>query len=100
MWLVLLGAGLHETVCFSSESGALLSLGPVGFLGGLLFPLPDLQAGEPDVGLRTFTPVGEILWCNYFPVYEFPTWQVWHLILLLWRAPFTLLSWLILCLWM
>ena len=100
MWLVLLGAGLHETVCFSSESGVLLSLGPVGFLGGLLFPLPDLQAGEPDVGLRTFTPVGEILWCNYFPVYEFPTWQVWHLILLLWRAPFTLLSWLILCLWM
>ena len=26
--------------------------------------LPDAHAGEPDVGLRTITPVGELLWYN------------------------------------
>ena len=30
-------------------------------LWGLLLLLPGLQAGESDVGLRTFTPVGELL---------------------------------------
>ena len=27
-----------------------------------------LQTGEPNMGLRTLTPVGESLWYNYFPV--------------------------------
>ena len=40
------------------------------------------QAGEPDVELRTLTPVGELLWYNYFPVCGWSTQQVWHLILL------------------
>ena len=44
------------------------------------------QAGEPDVGLRTFTPVGELLWYNYFPVCGLPTWHIWDLILL-WLHP-------------
>ena len=29
---------------------------------GFLVPLLDPQAGNPDVGLRTFTVVGELLW--------------------------------------
>ena len=35
-------------------------------LWGLLLPISDPQAWEPDVGLWTFTPVGEPLWYNYF----------------------------------
>ena len=31
------------------------------------------QAGEPDVGFRTFTAVGESLWYNYFLVCGLPT---------------------------
>ena len=37
---------------------------------------------EPDLELRTFTSVGELLWYNYFPVCSSPTWWVWDLILL------------------
>ena len=55
-------------------------------LWGFLLLLPDLQAGKPDVGLRTFTPVGELLWCNYFPVCGLPTRWVWDLILS-WLCP-------------
>ena len=29
---------------------------------GFLFPLPDSQAGKSDMGIRTFTTVGELLW--------------------------------------
>lgn len=43
-----------------------LQLRPAGFqsqmLWGLLFPKLEPQAGEPDLGLRTFTPVEEFLW--------------------------------------
>ena len=41
-------------------------------LWGLLLPLPDPHAGEPDMGLRTFTPVGELLWYNYFQFVSHP----------------------------
>ena len=34
----------------------------------LLLPMPRPQAGEPDLGLKTLTPMGEPLWYNYFPV--------------------------------
>ena len=44
--------------------------------------LPDLQVGKPDVGLRTFTPVGGPLWYNCSPVCESPTQWLWDLILL------------------
>ena len=40
----------------------------------LLFLMPDFQAGEHDVGLRTLTPVREILQRNYFPVGGVPSW--------------------------
>ena len=47
------------------------------------FPVPllDTQAGKPDVGLRTFTIAGELLW-YYSVAYGSPTRWVWGLILL------------------
>lgn len=55
----------------------LLQLSPSGLqsqiLWGLIFLVPDPWAGEPDVGLRTLTPVGEPLQCNYSPVCGSPT---------------------------
>ena len=44
--------------------------------------MPDPQVGEPDMGLRTLTPVGELLQYNYSPVCGSPTWRVWDLIIL------------------
>ena len=49
--------------------------------GGILLLLSDPQAREPDMGLRTITPVGEPLRYNYFPVCGLPTRWVWDLIL-------------------
>ena len=51
-----------------------------------LLLLPDPQVGKPDLGLRTFTPVGGILWYNCSPVCESPTQWLWDLILL-WLYP-------------
>ena len=31
-------------------------------------PSPDPQGGKPDIGLRTFTTVGELLWYYCSPV--------------------------------
>ena len=45
-----------------------------------LLPLPDPQVGKPDVGLRTFTPVGGPLWYKCSPVCESPTQQLWDFI--------------------
>ena len=44
--------------------------------------LPNPQVGKSDVGPRTFTTVGELLWYYGSPVYGSPTWQVWDLILM------------------
>ena len=64
---------------------------------GLLFPMPDPQTWGPDVGLRTFIPVGEPLQYSYFPVCKLPTRWVcgclYHII-----APPTVLMQLPLCL--
>ena len=60
-----------------------------------LLPLPDHQVGKTDVGLRTFTPVGGLLWYKCSPVCESPTQWLWDLILL-WLCP----SYRLLCLWM
>ena len=49
---------------------------------GFLFPLPDSQAGKCDLGFRTFTTVGELLWFCCSPVCGLPTWWAWDLILL------------------
>ena len=35
-------------------------------LWGLFFPIPDPQAGEPDLQFRILTPVGEPLQYSYF----------------------------------
>ena len=47
-----------------------------------LLLLPEPQVGKPDVELRTFTPVGGLLWYKCSPVCESPTQQLWDLILL------------------
>ena len=80
-----------------------LKSNPAGLPGqipwGFPVPLSDPQAGEPDVGFRTFTTVGELLFYYCSPVYGSPYWQVW-----VWFyhdcAPPTVLLWLLLCLWM
>ena len=67
------GPDVHTTLCVPSKSGVSVSLCPVEVLQSnpaslqslilweFLLPLPDPQVGKPDVGLRTFTPVGGIL---------------------------------------
>lgn len=49
---------------------------------GLLLLIPDPQAEELHLGLRTLIPVGKPLWYNYFPAFELPTWGEWDLNLL------------------
>ena len=49
-------------------------------------PLSDPKTGKPDVGFRTFTTVGELLWYYCSPVCGSPTWWAWDLILL-WLCP-------------
>ena len=56
---------VYKTVYASSDSGVSVSRSAVEFLRSNLqnqmfwvpLPLPHLEAGEPDVGLRTFTSV-------------------------------------------
>ena len=78
--LLSLGPGAHETLCVTSKSGVsvspslmeILQSNPaslqIQILWGLLFPLPDPQAGKPFAGFRLMSPVGGLLWYNYFPV--------------------------------
>ena len=77
--------------CLPSKSGVSASPSLVNFLWssptglqsqtlwGLLLLLPDPQAEELHLGLRTLIPVGKPLWYNYFPVCGLPTWGVWDL---------------------
>ena len=51
-------------------------------LWGLVFLVPELQAAEPDMGLRTLTPVEELLQYNYPLICGLPTWGVWDMIIL------------------
>ena len=92
--LLPLGPDVYTTSCAPSKSGVSLSPSPVEVLQSnpaslqslilweFLLPLPDPQVGKPDVGLRTFTPVGGLLWYECSPVCESPTQQLWDLILL------------------
>ena len=89
-----LGPDAHTTLCVPSKSGVSVSPSPVEVLQSnnaslhnlilweFLLPLPDPQVGKPDVGLRTFTPVGGLLWYKCSPVCEPPTQWLWDLILL------------------
>ena len=85
--LLSLGPDAHTILCAPSKSGVSVSPSPVEVLQSVilyefLLSLPDPQVGKPDVGLRTFTPVGGLLWYKCLPVCESPTQQLWDLILL------------------
>ena len=60
-----LGPGAHENVCpYFPHLVELLQSSSANLQSSMfqrLFPVLDPQAGEPDMGLRTFTPVGESL---------------------------------------
>ena len=82
--------GVHEFLCVPYKSRVSASPSPVEFLQlnltglpslilwGLLLPTPGSQAGDPMVGLKTFTPVRWHLWHNYFPGCGSHTWSVWN----------------------
>ena len=92
--LLPLGPDEHTTLCVPSNSGVSVSPSPAKVLQSnpaslqslilweFLLPLPDPQVGKPDVWLRTFTPVGGLLWYKCSTVSESPTQQLWDLILL------------------
>ena len=64
----------------------------------LLLPLPDPQAGQPDVGPRTFTPMGNLLWYSCFPVFgSCNGYGIWFYCNC--TTP-TISLWLLDCLWM
>ena len=83
-----LGPDAHTTLCVPSKSGVSVSPSPVEVLQSILtrlqslilyeflLLLPDPQVGKSDVGVRTFTPVGGLLWYKCLPVCESPTQQV------------------------
>ena len=79
------------SLCFpqSCRSPAIKS-NPANFqsliLQEFLHLLPGPQVGKPDVWLRTFTPVGRLLWYKCSPVCESPTQRLRDLILL-WSRP-------------
>ena len=83
--LLPLGPDVHTTLCVLSKSGVSVSPSPAEVLQSnppslqslilweFLILLLEPQVGKPDVGLRTFTPMGGLLWYNFSPVYESPT---------------------------
>ena len=80
---------IHYFVCALQEWGLCFPQScrnPASLQSLILWEFPlsfsDPQAGKPDVGLRTFTPVGGLLWYICSPVCESPTQQLWDLILL------------------
>ena len=91
--LLPLGADAHTTLCVPSKSGVSVSPSPVKVLQShptsfqslilqeFLLLLPDPQVGKPDVGLRTFTPLGGLLWYKWSPICESPTQKLCDLIL-------------------
>ena len=93
--LLSLGPGAYETLCVTSKSRVFVSPSlmeilqsnpaslQIQILWGLLFPLPDPQAGKPFAGFRLMSPVGGLLWYNYFPVCGSPKQWIWDLIFLL-----------------
>ena len=84
--LVLVHTTSKSGVSVSFSPVELLQSGPVGPVGlqsqilWLLLLMLDPQAGEPIIGLRTLTPVGEPLQYNYSPVCGFPTLGIRNLI--------------------
>lgn len=82
--LDLVGALQEWSFCFSGPVEFLQS-NPAGLqiqnLWGLLLLLPGPKSAKPDIEIKTFTLMGELLWYQYFPVYESPTQKVQNFIL-------------------
>ena len=101
-----LGPSAHQILRAPCKSDVPVSPSPVEMLQlslqsqmlwELLFPKTDPQAGEPDMGLRTLTPVGEPLQYNYSPVWGSPTpSQVYGIWLYCECAPLTVSLWFLL----
>ena len=72
--------------CFPRACGNLQSHPSGSIPWGLLVSLADPKGGKPDVGLSTFTTVGEPLWYNCFLDRGLPSWWVWDF-LLSWLHP-------------
>ena len=72
-----LGPSAHQTLCAPFKSGipvVKLHWPSEPYSPGIPPPIArPPQAGEPDVGFRTFTAVGEPLWNNHFLVCGLPT---------------------------
>ena len=109
-WLIFLGLGVHRTWHTASESRVSVVPSPVGSLGsnttgfqhhvlwGLLLLLPDPQAGESDMGLRTFSMVGKF--CG-ITVFQFVGHSRHRYSIRCYPdcAHTSILLWLLLCLW-
>lgn len=71
--------------CLFHSSVELLHSWPTGLQSkmfwGFLLLKPDSQAENPELGLKTFTFIGEPQWYNYFPVCGSPTWWLWELMM-------------------
>lgn len=72
---VLLEWNLFPLVLWSPSTQAPLAF-KAKLLWGLLLLMPDLQAGESDIGLSVLSPVREPLWYNCFLVCGLPTQRV------------------------
>ena len=95
-----------KILCVSFKSGVCISHNPLGLpklspagvqsqvVWGLVFLVQDLRDGEPSVGLRTLTPVGEPLQCNYSPVSVSPTCEYGLYIM---TQPLLPILWFLLC---
>ena len=91
--LLSLGSWCAQDFVYAPQVGVSVSHSPVEvlesnptglhsqILGGFLVPLLDPLAGKLDVGLGTFTTVGEGLWYYASPVCGSPAQWVWDLIL-------------------
>ena len=83
-----LGPGYHKTVV-PFKRGVSVAPSPVEFLqvpqtfkarfsraSSPYCQNTPTQAGEPNAGLKVFTPEGEFLLCSCFPVCGSPTWHI------------------------
>lgn len=87
-----MGPSAHKILCVPLKSEVFISLSPVGLLQlssidlqrqmlwELIFPVPDPWAGDPNMGLRTLSPMGQPLQYTYYPVCGLLHWGLWDLV--------------------